>query len=253
MNRLFKFATLFATVVSLSLLANDVSANGKVTQKQGTTNISSKLQKQQGTGQGVGSATPQTQPSLVYRVPAGGWKAQGGLFNQPTKPTFPYHIPPGGWKVQGGLFGNNTPPTNPPQPTRGTGMGHGFVGGSFGGGSFSGGTVTTTVATSTATVADPTAAPAQAATDSDSANAMQIAVGSTFTLKGEKFGDKAGRVGVIVGQILIPVEVTNWSDNAITITLPSIGVGAAAKATFIVERADGSKAQETNFEMVAAK
>ena len=53
MNRLFKFATLFATVVSLSLLANDVSANGKVTQKQGTTNITSKLQKQQGTGRAL--------------------------------------------------------------------------------------------------------------------------------------------------------------------------------------------------------
>jgi hypothetical protein len=58
---------------------------------------------------------------------------------------------------------------------------------------------------------------------------------------------------VIVGQILIPVEVTNWTNNAITITLPSIGVGSAAKATFIVERADGSQAKQTNFEMVAAK
>ncbi len=251
MNRLFKFATLFATVVSLSLLTNDVSANGKVTQKQGTTNITSKLQKQQGPGQGIGSPTQPSQPtkpSLVYRVPPGGWKAQGGLFNQPTKPTFPYRVPPGGWKVYGGLFGNNTPPTNPPKPTRGNGMGRGF-----GGGSFSGGTVTTTVATTSATVADPTAAPAQAATDSDLANATQVAVGSTFTLKGEKFGDKAGRVGVIVGQILIPVEVTSWSDNAITITLPSIGVGSAAKAKFIVDRADGSQAKQTNFEMVAAK
>ncbi len=82
---------------------------------------------------------------------------------------------------------------------------------------------------------------------------MQIAAGSSFTLKGEKFGEKPGRVGVVISQILIPVEVTNWSDNAITITLPAVGVDSAAKATFIVERADGSKAKEMNFEMVAAR
>jgi hypothetical protein len=180
MNRLLKITALFATVVSLSLLANDAWANSKATQKQGDTNISSKLQKQQGTGQGTGSTTQPSQPtkpSLVYRVPPGGWKAIGSIFNQPTKPTFPYHIPPGGWKAIGSFFNQPTSPTPKPTPTQPPkGTGYGFSGGYFGGG-----TVTNTVATTTATVADQTAAPAQAATDSDSANEVQIAVGSTFT------------------------------------------------------------------------
>jgi hypothetical protein len=58
---------------------------------------------------------------------------------------------------------------------------------------------------------------------------------------------------VVVGDILIPIAVTNWSDKAITVTLPLVGVNSAAKAMFVIERGDGSTAEETNFEMVAAK
>jgi hypothetical protein len=236
MNRLFKFAALFATIVSFTVLANEVLASTPT--KSRTTG---QQHKQAGTGSTTQSpsATPATNPTLVYRVPPGGWKAQGGLFNQPTKPTFPYRVPPGGWKVYGGLFGSQ-----PTQPPMSGGHGTGFRGGFFGGG---------TVVTTPTTVVDPTAAPGTAASDTDAAKLMEIAAGSSFTLKGEKLGEKEGRIGMIIGSILIPVEVTRWNDNAVTVTVPPVGVGAAAKAAFVIERADGSVANQVNFELVAAK
>ena len=239
MNRLFKFAALFATIVSFTVLANEVLASTPT--KSRTTG---QQHKQAGTGSTTQSpsATPATNPTLVYRVPPGGWKAQGGLFNQPTKPTFPYRVPPGGWKVYGGLFGSQ--PTQPSKPPMSGGHGTGFRGGFFGGG---------TVVTTPGTVVDPTAAPATAANDTDAAKLMEIAAGSSFTLKGEKLGEKEGRIGMIIGSILIPVEVTRWNDNAVTVTVPPVGVGAAAKAAFVIERADGSVANQVNFELVAAK
>ena len=106
--------------------------------------------------------------------------------------------------------------------------------------------------TTTATVGDPAAAPATVTADS-ATNALQLPAGSSFTLKGEKFGHKEGRVGLIVATILIPTEVTNWSENAITVTVPPVGVNSAAKAMFVVERADGSMAKEINFDLVAAQ
>lgn len=243
MNRIFKFAAFFATIVSFTVLANEVLASTPTKSR-----TSSQQHKQAGTHSTTQSPSPATQPTnptLVYRVPPGGWKAVGGLFNQPTKPTFPYRIPPGGWKVYGGLFGSQpTQPTQPTKPPMTGGHGTGFRGGSFGGG---------TVVTTPATVAAPTAAPVTAASDTDAAKLMEITAGTSFTMKGEKFGEKEGRIALIVGSILIPVEVTKWSDNAVIVTVPPVGVGAAAKAAFVIERADGSVAKQVNFELVAAK
>jgi hypothetical protein len=236
MNRLFKFAALFATIVSFTVLANEVLAS---TQTKSRT--SSQQHKQAGTGSTTQSPSPATQPTnptLVYRVPPGGWKVQGGIFNQPTKPTFPYRIPPGGWKVYGGLFGSQ--PTQPSKPPMTGGHGTGFRGGGA-------------VVATPATVVDQTATPATAASDTAAAQLMKIAAGSSFTLKGEKLGDKAGRIGLVVGSILIPVEVTKWSDHAIIVTVPPVGVSAAAQAAFVIERADGSVAKQVNFELVAAE
>lgn len=247
MNRLFKLTALFATVVSLSVFASPVEANGRPGQNNntggthGTPPVSTTWNATSifgGTIKNASGTTP-----AIHRFPTN----TRVIFNQPTKPTFPYRVPPGGWKYYGGLFGKNPPPTTTPQPTKGSGMGHGF-----GGGSFSGGTVVSTTVP-VATPAAPADSTPSAPADSDAANAMQIAAGSTFTLKGEKFGDKAGQIGVVVGEILIPVQVIDWSDKAITLTLPQVGVGSAAKATFLVQRADGSTTKETSFAMVAAK
>jgi len=130
-------------------------------------------------------------------------------------------------------------------------MGNGRGFGGYGGASFGGTVVTTNV--TTATVDNASVPPAPIASASDADAGPEVAAGSSFTLKGEKFGDKQGQVGLVVGGVLIPVQVTGWSDSAITVNVPMLGVDANAKATFVVKRADGSVAQGMACELVAAR
>jgi hypothetical protein len=140
-------------------------------------------------------------------------------------------------------------------------MGNGRGFGGYGGVSFGGTVVTTNVTTDTVTAGNVTTPaadsasvpPAPTTAESDADAAPEVAAGSSFTLKGEKFGDKQGQVGLVVGGVLIPVQVTGWSDSAITVNVPMLGVDATAKATFVVKRADGSVAQGMACELVAAK
>lgn len=56
-----------------------------------------------------------------------------------------------------------------------------------------------------------------------------------------------------MGQLSMPSQIVSWSDTAITITVPQVGLASAATAKFVVLRADGSLAKETQFQMVAGK
>jgi IPT/TIG domain len=85
------------------------------------------------------------------------------------------------------------------------------------------------------------------------ASLMQVPAGSTITLIGQAFGGQTGRVGVVAGDFLMGAQVVSWSDSSITVTLPQVGVNSAANAKFVVQRADGSLANEIKFLMVAAR
>jgi hypothetical protein len=277
MNRILNSTTVFATIVSVSLSASAVQANGSSKNPNtGGSRITSKLQK----GPGIGSTNPSnpnqgsnpTQPTNPSPKTPPVWtkfppntKPIGGIFNQPKLPPVWSKFPPNTTAI-GSIFNQpskpNPTPTPTPKPTKPPmGNGHGF--GGYGGGSFGGTVVTTNVSTDTVTtgnVTTPTAdnasvppAPTTANSDADAAPAMEVAAGSSFTLKGEKFGDKQGQVGLVVGGVLIPVQVTGWSDSAITVNVPMLGVDANAKATFVVKRADGSVAQGMACELVAAR
>jgi hypothetical protein len=90
--------------------------------------------------------------------------------------------------------------------------------------------------------------------DAESPTGRQVKVGSTITLSGSDFGDQSGLVGIAAGELMIPVQLVNWSDTSITITLPQVGlVNASAKAKVVVQRADGSVAKEMNVDMVAGE
>jgi hypothetical protein len=86
-----------------------------------------------------------------------------------------------------------------------------------------------------------------------SASLTQVPAGATITLTGQSFGGQAGRVGVAAGDLVMPAQVMSWSDSSITVTLPQVGVNSAAQAKFVVQRADGSLANEIRFQMVAAR
>jgi len=265
MSRILNSTMVFATIVSVSLTASAVQANGTTKNaNNGGSRITSKLQK----GPGIGSTNPTnpnqgsnpTQPTNPAPKTPPVWTkfppnttAIGGIFNKPKVPPVWTKFPPNTTAI-GSIFnqpGKPTPtPTPTPQPTKPP-MGNGRGFGGYGGASFGGTVVTTNV--TTATVDNASVPPAPIASASDADAGPEVAAGSSFTLKGEKFGDKQGQVGLVVGGVLIPVQVTGWSDSAITVNVPMLGVDANAKATFVVKRADGSVAQGMACELVAAR
>jgi len=93
-------------------------------------------------------------------------------------------------------------------------------------------------------------ADAAANVEAAAANLPKVPVGATITLRGEAFGDEAGKVAMQVGEVLLPATVAKWEANAVTITLPQIGLAAAAKGKFLILKADGELANEIPFELV---
>ncbi len=96
----------------------------------------------------------------------------------------------------------------------------------------------------------PVAGPAEAAAEAPVAELMQVPVGATITLRGEAFGEKSGRVAMQVGELLLGSKVAKWEDKAVTITLPQVGLAAAAKGKFLILKADGNLATEVPFQLV---
>ncbi|MCE9548775.1 MAG: hypothetical protein K8T25_25125 [Planctomycetia bacterium] len=86
----------------------------------------------------------------------------------------------------------------------------------------------------------------------EAANLMKVPAGATITLRGEGFGAQPGRVGIATGELLLAAKVVNWSDTAVQIEVPQVGLTAVAKAKFVVLKADGTLASEMAFELVAA-
>jgi len=102
-----------------------------------------------------------------------------------------------------------------------------------------------------AAAVEPAAADAVAAKiEAHAANLPKVPVGATITLRGEAFGDEAGKVAMQVGEVLLPATVSKWEAKAVTITLPQIGLAAAAKGKFLILKADGELANEIPFELV---
>ncbi len=266
MKRILKSATVFATILSLGLAVSAVQASG-------TQNVNRRITKP---GQGVANKNTNptqgsnptgnnpsnpSQPAPVWKKFPPNSQALKSIFNQTNQTNVPpvwKKFPPGSAILNQILNTNPNPNPSPkpnPKPTkpnRGSGFGV-YVGGPSGVA-----VVPTSVVTAPVDVPAVPPAPAPASTTStsaekDDASVMEVAVGSSFTIKGEKFGDKPGQIGLVVGGVLIPVQVTAWSDTAVTVNVPMLGVDTRAKATFVVKLADGSVAQGMDCELVNAR
>jgi hypothetical protein len=78
----------------------------------------------------------------------------------------------------------------------------------------------------------------------------QIPIGATLTLNGKDLSNKEGQVVLQIGEIALPATINEWKDDAVTCTLPVIGITRASKATLHVLKADGKTASTMNFELV---
>ncbi len=99
------------------------------------------------------------------------------------------------------------------------------------------------------------AAPAQPATSpapSEEATIPTVAVGSAMQFAGESLGNDKGIVRLRIGEMALPVEITEWSATLVKIQLPKMDLGGAMKAELEVLRADGSLASKSAINLTPA-
>jgi hypothetical protein len=82
---------------------------------------------------------------------------------------------------------------------------------------------------------------------------MQVPVGATLTLQALGLGNEAGQVMLQVDKIAIPAMVNEWTDGAVTTTLPMLGLGGQVIADIVLVRADGTVANSITVELVNAQ
>ncbi|HEX5102559.1 MAG TPA: hypothetical protein VFV87_02030 [Pirellulaceae bacterium] len=83
--------------------------------------------------------------------------------------------------------------------------------------------------------------------------AMQVPVGATLTLQSLGLGDAAGQVMIQVDKIAIPAMVNEWTNDAVTTTLPMLGLGGQVIADIVMVRADGTVANSIKVELINAQ
>ena len=101
----------------------------------------------------------------------------------------------------------------------------------------------------------PVAAPTQPAASpntSDEAALPSIAVGSVMKFSGESLGNEKGTVRLLIGELALPVEVTEWNAAAVQIQLPKMDLAASMKAELEVLRADGSLVSKYQIKLTPA-
>jgi hypothetical protein len=80
----------------------------------------------------------------------------------------------------------------------------------------------------------------------------QVAIGSTLMLDGESLGTEKGIVRLQINGMTLPVEVIEWTGNAVKVQLPKADLSRAVKAELEVLRADGSLASNSAIELMPA-
>jgi hypothetical protein len=82
---------------------------------------------------------------------------------------------------------------------------------------------------------------------------MQVPVGSTLTLQSPGLGAAAGQVMLQIDKVAVPAMVNEWTMDAVTTTLPMLGLGGQVFADIVMVRADGSVANSIKVELINAQ
>jgi hypothetical protein len=108
----------------------------------------------------------------------------------------------------------------------------------------------TTVVTKTVVVQVPVAVVGQPAPAAEAV--LQIPVGSSITLQGQA-APEAGQVILQFEKVSMPVQVNDWKSDAISLTLPMLGLEGPVRATLWMVNADGTLAGNVAIELIAAQ
>jgi hypothetical protein len=105
---------------------------------------------------------------------------------------------------------------------------------------------------SPATTTTAAATPA-AATAAESDNLPRVPVGSTITLQAKDLGSANGQVLLVLDNLTLGVQVSEWNNDYATATLPLVGINSLTKSEIVLVRADGQAASSVKVDLVPAQ
>jgi hypothetical protein len=82
---------------------------------------------------------------------------------------------------------------------------------------------------------------------------MQVPVGATVNLQAPGLGTTPGQVVVQMDKISLPAQVSTWTNDGVTTTLPMIGLNGNVTADILVVRPDGSLGTSVKVELIQAQ
>jgi hypothetical protein len=82
---------------------------------------------------------------------------------------------------------------------------------------------------------------------------MQVPAGATLTLQALDLGTTAGQVVLQFNQMAMPAMVNEWKNDAVTATLPPMGLASPVKGEITIVKADGKVASSIKVEVIPAQ
>jgi hypothetical protein len=82
---------------------------------------------------------------------------------------------------------------------------------------------------------------------------MQVPAGATLTLQALDLGTTAGQVVLQFNQMAMPAMVSEWKNDAVTATLPPMGLASPVKGEITIVKADGKVASSIKVEVIPAQ
>jgi hypothetical protein len=82
---------------------------------------------------------------------------------------------------------------------------------------------------------------------------MQVPVGATITLQGTDLGGEVGMLVLQIDKISLPAQVNEWRPDAVSATLPMMGLAGPTRAQLWMVRADGAVAANVAVELLPAQ
>jgi hypothetical protein len=82
---------------------------------------------------------------------------------------------------------------------------------------------------------------------------MQVPAGATLTLQALDLGTTAGQVVLQFNQMAMPAMVSEWKNDAVTATLPPMGLASPVKGEITIVKADGKVATSIKVEVIPAQ
>lgn len=92
------------------------------------------------------------------------------------------------------------------------------------------------------------AAQGQQAGKAGQTTTVNVPVGATVTLPGNR-GEQMGQVNLVLNNVRLPLNVLDWNESGITVTLPEMQITSATQAQIEIKRPGSSTAENLSIQL----